>query len=69
MTDSYQRQPEECPRLQPSRPFGSSGRIIGIYCRRPDGAVRVPRREEIRTFCLTARWPECPGNRCHAAAD
>jgi hypothetical protein len=69
MADSYRTQPEQCPRLQPAVPFGRSGRIIGIYCRRPDSGVRIPRRDEIRTFCLTPRWPECPGNRTHATAD
>jgi hypothetical protein len=68
MADSGERQPQECPRLQPGRPFGSSGRIIGLYCRRDDGGVRVPRRDEIRAFCLTSRWPECPGSRTHAPA-
>ena len=61
-----QTPPEECPRLQPTRPLGSRGRSIGIYCRRPDGTVRVPRPDEIRTFCLTERWPECPGVRRRA---
>ena len=69
MADTYRRQPDECPRLEPSRPFGSSGRIIGIYCRRADGTVRVPRRDETRMFCLSGRWAECPGNRSHAPAE
>jgi hypothetical protein len=69
MDATHRHQPDECPQLQPSRPFSSSGRIIGIYCRRPDGAVRVPRRDEVRTFCLTGRWRECPGNRRHASAE
>ena len=68
MAETWRRQPEECPHLQPARPSGSSGRIIGLYCRRPDGAVRVPSRDQVRMFCLTDRWPECPGNRRHAPA-
>jgi hypothetical protein len=68
MADFWRRQPEECPCLQPARPQGSSGRIIGLYCRRPDGGVRVPRRDELQRFCLTERWRECPGNRRHAPA-
>jgi hypothetical protein len=67
MEASEQRQSQECPRLQPARPFGGN-RIIGLYCRRDDGGVRVPRRDEVRAFCLTSRWPDCPGNRTHAAA-
>jgi predicted transcriptional regulator len=69
MATAHQRQPGECPRLQPSRPFGSSGRIIGAYCRRPDGALRLARRDDLRAFCLTARWPECPRNRTCAQPD
>jgi hypothetical protein len=58
----------DCPFLQPSRPLGVHGRLIGIYCRLPDGSVRVPRADERRRFCLPGHWEDCPVYRRHAPA-
>jgi hypothetical protein len=57
----------ECPYLQPARPL-SGGRLIGIYCRMPDGRVRVPPEDERRRFCLRGQFEQCPAYRRHAAA-
>ena len=59
----------DCPFLQPSRPLGARGRLIGIYCRLPDGRVRVPAADERRRFCLPGEWHDCPVYRGHATAD
>jgi len=48
-------------------PLGG-GRLIGIYCRMPDGRVRVPPMDEMRRFCLRGQWQECPTYRRHAPA-
>jgi hypothetical protein len=37
--------------------------IYASYCRRPDGAVRVPSPDEAQRFCATGRYAECPGYR------
>jgi hypothetical protein len=58
----------ECPYLQPARPLGGHGQLIGIYCRFPDGSVRVPPADERRRFCLSGQWQRCPSYRRHAAA-
>ena len=58
----------DCPFLLPSRPLGSRGRAIGIYCRLPDGRVRVPPADELRRFCLPGQWRDCPVYQRHAPA-
>lgn len=67
MNDARTAVASECPFLQPARPLGS-GRLIGIYCRMPDGRVRVPPMDEMRRFCLRGRWEECPTYQRHAPA-
>jgi hypothetical protein len=57
----------ECPYLQPARPLGGNGQLIGIYCRFPDGHIRVPPAEDKRRFCLTGRWKRCPVYQHYAA--
>jgi hypothetical protein len=56
----------ECPSLQPSRPLTLGQRAIGLYCRLPNGRVRVPSRDETRRFCLVDRWRDCPVYQRHA---
>jgi hypothetical protein len=58
----------DCPFLQPSRPLGAQGRLIGLYCRLPDGRVRVPEAEERRRFCVPGAWQDCPVYQRHAPA-
>jgi hypothetical protein len=57
----------DCPLLQPGRPSHPDARSA-IYCRLPDGRVRVPPEPDRRRYCVTGRWPECPVYRDHAAA-
>jgi hypothetical protein len=58
----------ECPFFQPARLVGSRGRLIAVYCRFPNGRVRVPAEDERQGFCLTGRWEECPAYQRHAPA-
>jgi hypothetical protein len=58
----------ECPFLQPARSPGSLGRLVGMYCRLPRGAVRVPPPDEIRRFCQTGKFERCPAYRRYAPA-
>jgi hypothetical protein len=37
------------------------GTTGAVYCRLPDGTVRVPSRDETERFCTTGRQGECPG--------
>jgi hypothetical protein len=57
-----------CPFLIPTRQLGRGETAIGIYCRFPDGHVRVPDYNEIRTYCLGRAWDRCPSYRRHAFA-
>lgn len=68
MTDARTAVADDCPFLQPSRPLGNHGRAIGLYCRVPDGGVRVPAADELRRFCLPGQWRQCPVYQRHAPA-
>jgi hypothetical protein len=58
----------ECPFLQPGRPGAGPIGLIGVYCRFPDGRVRVPAMDEMRRFCLREQWEHCPAYERHAPA-
>ena len=49
-----------CPFAQPGPPSSVTGE--GFYCRLPGGRVHIPTAEEIRSFCATYRYAECPVN-------
>jgi hypothetical protein len=68
MSDAPAAIGSECPFLQPARLVGRRGRLIGIYCRFPDGRVRVPAEDESRRFCLAGQWQECLAYQRHAPA-
>jgi hypothetical protein len=66
---------EDCPFFRPSRSLTHDLAAVGIrqeltsvgvYCRLPDGRVRVPGREEVKSFCLPGRYRDCPHYRRHA---
>jgi len=52
-----------CPLLMPgARPeHGRAG--VAVYCRLPDGRVRMPTREEFESLCFVERHRDCPGYR------
>jgi hypothetical protein len=67
----------DCPFFQPSRSLArdlsavgvyQDMTSVGVYCRMPDGTVRVPGREEVRAFCVPGRYQDCPHYQRHAAA-
>ena len=68
MSDAGTAVAAECPFLQPTRPLSRGGRLIGFYCRLPDGRVRVPAEDEGRRFCLPRQWRQCPVYQRHAPA-
>lgn len=49
-----------CPFAEPGPPF--SGTSDGFYCRLPGGRVHIPRPDEIRRFCASGDFTECPVN-------
>ena len=60
MSDTGNAVLTECPLFQPARPVARGGRLIGLYCRLPNGRVRVPPIDETRRFCLPRQWRQCP---------
>lgn len=58
---------DACPFAQPAPP--SSPTAEGFYCRLPGGRVHIPSPDEIRRFCATPRYADCPVNRRWMAAD
>jgi hypothetical protein len=51
---------DRCPFAQPGPPLSATGE--GFYCRLPGGRVHIPSAEEIRRFCATHRYVDCPVN-------
>ncbi len=41
---------------------------LGVYCRRPEGSIRVPARTTIATVCLTSSHHGCDGFRAAGAS-
>ena len=41
----------------------TKGVTCAAYCRRPDGAVRIPAPDEVRRFCVTGGHGDCAGYR------
>jgi hypothetical protein len=39
----------------------------GVYCRRPDGRVRVPTRRTLLDVCMTRSYQDCAGYRASSA--
>jgi hypothetical protein len=67
MNNVAARAADECPLLQPCRPRHDDVRVA-IYCRFPDGRVRIPAPEEKLRLCLTQGWQHYPVSLDHAAA-
>jgi hypothetical protein len=54
---------ELCPYWTGRTTDPSKPGTYAAYCRRPDGAVRIPSRDEVRRFCVGGHHSECPGYR------
>jgi hypothetical protein len=49
-----------CPFGRPGPPLSITSE--GFYCGLPGGRVHIPPPEDIRRFCATGRYGECPLN-------
>lgn len=59
--DEARVEPDEgCPFLVPGLGEPGAGRLPA-YCRRPDGSVKIPSREELLALCPTAAYRDCAG--------
>jgi hypothetical protein len=54
---------EACPFLRPEAADHLEAFPVGVYCRLPDGRVRVPSRDELARFCAAGHYRDCPGFR------
>ena len=54
---------ETCPYFQCVTATPGRRESYAAYCRRPDGAVRVPSIDERDRFCVAGRHHDCPGYR------
>ena len=52
-----------CPYFQPRTDGSGDGVPYAVYCRQPDGRVRVPSRDERERFCASGHHLDCPGYR------
>jgi hypothetical protein len=52
-----------CPNLMPQygRRAGGFPGPAPVYCRLPNGRVRVPTRAELASLCSDGRYVNCPG--------
>ena len=53
----------KCPYLRPHRADRLAAFPMGVYCRLPDGRVRIPSRDELARFCTTGHHADCIGFR------
>ena len=53
----------KCPYLRPHRADRLAAFPMGVYCRLPDGRVRIPSRDELARFCTTGHHYDCVGFR------
>jgi hypothetical protein len=52
-----------CPLLRPEGIQGQGRPQVPVYCRLPNGRVRVPTPAELGSLCFVERYRDCPGYR------
>jgi hypothetical protein len=52
-----------CPYLHPPTEGPGGEFLYSVYCRRPDGRVRVPSRDQLKRFCTSGHHVDCLGYR------
>ncbi|MDO8478748.1 MAG: hypothetical protein Q7W02_21625 [Candidatus Rokubacteria bacterium] len=52
-----------CPLLMPGASKGRAGFQVAVYCRLPNGRVRVPTPDQLGSLCFAGRYRDCPGYR------
>jgi hypothetical protein len=57
------RSPTICPNLGPGISDVTTRPTCAVYCRLPDGRIRIPSRDELSRFCLAGHFRDCPGYR------
>jgi hypothetical protein len=50
-----------CPFLTPKASGPPPAFSISVYCRRPNGRVRVPPRDQLMFLCTAGHHHACPG--------
>ena len=52
-----------CPNVDPGISNVTAPTMCAVSCRRPDGRIRIPSRDELNRFCLGGHFRDCPGYR------
>ncbi|MBI4611610.1 MAG: hypothetical protein HY726_21685 [Candidatus Rokubacteria bacterium] len=60
MSGAWRIEHEGCPFLRPAMTVRLLAFPIAVYCRLPNGRVRVPSRDELIRFCTSRRSEDCP---------
>jgi hypothetical protein len=50
-----------CPLLMPGLTGSAVSFSVPVYCRTPNGRVRVPSRGELLSLCSVGQYLDCPG--------
>ncbi|OGK80881.1 MAG: hypothetical protein A2X52_15475 [Candidatus Rokubacteria bacterium GWC2_70_16] len=61
------RDGENCPFLRPETVGRAPALDLRVYCRLPEGHVRVPSRGELARLCTAGHYRDCPAY-AHATA-
>ena len=63
MGDIAKRESENCPFLVPKLDGPPEKFSVPVYCRLPNGRVRVPARDQLVFLCTAGQHHDCPGYR------
>jgi hypothetical protein len=63
--ENEEREDEEstCPYLTPKLSGRPATFSVPVYCRKPNGRVRVPSRDQLMALCTAGHHHDCPGYR------
>jgi hypothetical protein len=52
-----------CPYLTPKVSWPRAAPSFPVYCRLPNGRVRVPLPDQLMVLCTAGHYHDCPGSR------
>ena len=63
MEEEREDEGSNCPFLTPKVSLRPAVLSIPVYCRLPNGRVRVPPRDQLMFLCTVGQHYDCPGYR------
>jgi len=52
-----------CPYLMPKVSARTAIHSLAVYCRLPNGRVRIPTSDQLKSLCVDGQHHDCPGYR------